>query len=252
MEEMVLYIPLKQGIFCFYIPNYDHPSPIRISCFPSPGFPDQSDQQLSFGSQGIVENSLNSVWNENQYLQERASLVAQTVKSLLAVLETQVQFLGQEDPLEKEIANHSSILAWRIPWMEEPGGLQTVGHNWGTNTTTSKRHLMAKRRLVLSAKCESFRWACLRLTYRAEDEVPPFVSWEAFWFFWKSGPWEALVFWNSMLPCDHSLPVYSSPLQDPFPPLSCFSGLRLTYHSTNNGEYGSGESSQFGDMKVGL
>ena len=61
MEEMVLYIPLKQGIFCFYIPNYDHPSPIRISCFPSPGFPDQSDQQLSFGSQGIVENSLNSV-----------------------------------------------------------------------------------------------------------------------------------------------------------------------------------------------
>ena len=102
------------------------------------------------------------------------------VKSLLAVLETQVQFLSQEDPLEKEIANHSSILAWRIPWMEEPGGLQTAGHNWVTNTTTSKRYVMAKRRLALSAKCESFRWACLRLTYRAEDEVPPFVSWEAF------------------------------------------------------------------------
>ena len=41
--------------------------------------------------------------------------------------ETQVQFLGQEDPLEKEMAIHSSILAWRIPWTEEPGGLQSMG-----------------------------------------------------------------------------------------------------------------------------
>ena len=41
--------------------------------------------------------------------------------------ETQVQFLGQEDPLEKEIATHSSILAWEIPWTEEPGGLQSMG-----------------------------------------------------------------------------------------------------------------------------
>ena len=41
--------------------------------------------------------------------------------------ETQVQFLGQEDPLEKEMATHSSILAWRIPWTEEPGGLQSTG-----------------------------------------------------------------------------------------------------------------------------
>ena len=41
--------------------------------------------------------------------------------------ETQVQFLGQEDPLEKEIATHSSIPAWEIPWTEEPGGLQSMG-----------------------------------------------------------------------------------------------------------------------------
>ena len=41
--------------------------------------------------------------------------------------ETQVQFLGQEDPLEKEMAIHSSILAWKIPWAEEPGGLQSMG-----------------------------------------------------------------------------------------------------------------------------
>ena len=60
--------------------------------------------------------------------------MAQTVKNLPVVQETQVQSLGQEDPLEKEIATHSSILAWRIPWREEPGGLQfmvlqRVGHN---------------------------------------------------------------------------------------------------------------------------
>ena len=56
-----------------------------------------------------------------------ASLVAQTVKSLSAVLETQVQSLGQEDPLEKEMATHSSILAWKIPWTKEPDRLQSMG-----------------------------------------------------------------------------------------------------------------------------
>ena len=57
----------------------------------------------------------------------RASLVAQTIKNLPAVQETQVQSLGQEDPLEKGMATHTSILAWRIPWTEEPGGLQSTG-----------------------------------------------------------------------------------------------------------------------------
>ena len=55
------------------------------------------------------------------------SLVAQSVKDLPAVQETQVQSLGWEDPLEKEMATHSSILAWRISWTEEPGGLQSMG-----------------------------------------------------------------------------------------------------------------------------
>ena len=57
----------------------------------------------------------------------RASLVAQSIKNLPAVQETQVQPLGWEDPLEKETATHSSILAWRISWAEEPGGLQSMG-----------------------------------------------------------------------------------------------------------------------------
>ena len=53
--------------------------------------------------------------------------MAQIVKILPAMQETQVQSLGQEDTLEKEMATHSSILAWRIPWTEEPGRLQSLG-----------------------------------------------------------------------------------------------------------------------------
>ena len=68
-------------------------------------------------------------------------LVAQMVKHLPAMQETQVHSLGQEDPLEKEMATHSSILAWEIPWMEEPGKLQSMGsqrleHDSMTNTFT--------------------------------------------------------------------------------------------------------------------
>ena len=56
-----------------------------------------------------------------------ASLVAQMVKRLPTMQETRVRSLGREDPLEKEMATHSSILAWRIPWIKEPGGLQSMG-----------------------------------------------------------------------------------------------------------------------------
>ena len=67
------------------------------------------------------------------------SLVAQTVRSLPAVQETCVRSLGWEDPLEKEMTTHSSILAWKIPWTEEPSRLQSmgsqrVGHDSVTNT----------------------------------------------------------------------------------------------------------------------
>ena len=55
------------------------------------------------------------------------SLVAQMVKRLSTMWETRVQSLGREDPLEKEMATHSSILAWKIPWMEESGRLQSMG-----------------------------------------------------------------------------------------------------------------------------
>ena len=69
----------------------------------------------------------NVVSDNNQISQDKwASLEAKTVRSLPAKQETQVQSLGWEDSLEKGTATHSSILAWRIPWTEEPGGLQSL------------------------------------------------------------------------------------------------------------------------------
>ena len=76
-----------------------------------------------------------------------ASLVAQKLRHLPAMWETRVRSLGQEDPLEKETATHSSIFAWRIPWMEEPGGLQStgsqrVGHDWAESFITDMNILI--------------------------------------------------------------------------------------------------------------
>jgi len=84
-----------------------------------------------------------------------ASLVAQTVKKLLAMQETLVWSLGWEDHLEKGMATHSSVLAWRIPWTEEPARLQfmdsqRVGHDWVTNTTTQLTGLSIWARTQIS------------------------------------------------------------------------------------------------------
>ena len=78
--------------------------------------------------------------------------MAQTIKSLPAMQKTQVQSLGQEDPREEEMTTHSNILAWEIPWTEEPGRLHSVGshrvrHNWSTNTHYEH---VARRRCVAS------------------------------------------------------------------------------------------------------
>ena len=92
----------------------------------------------------VVKNIWKSLTNR------AASLVAQMVKNLPAMQETRVQSMGQEDPVEKGMATHFSILAWRIPWTEEPGGLQymgsqRVGHDWSdlvcmyTHTHNMKR-----------------------------------------------------------------------------------------------------------------
>ena len=83
---------------------------------------------------------------DNWQFPHQASLVAQTVKTLPAMLETQVRSLSREDPLEKGMATYSSILAWRIPWTEEPGRLQSmesqrVRHDEATDTFTSTSSL---------------------------------------------------------------------------------------------------------------
>ena len=85
-----------------------------------------------------------------KYQLPRVSLVAQMVKNLPARQDTQVWSLGGEDPLEKEIPTHSSILVWRIQWTEEPGGLrsmasQIVRHDWVTSTTITISSLFCKR-----------------------------------------------------------------------------------------------------------
>ena len=67
--------------------------------------------------------------------------MAQRLKCLPAMWETWVRSLGREDPLEKEKATHSSILAWRIPWMEELGGLQSTGHKESDTTERLHFHL---------------------------------------------------------------------------------------------------------------
>ena len=81
-------------------------------------------QQL--GHTGICKSS-GSPQSQSQWPSFRTSLVAQTVKRLPTMQETRVQSLGREDPLEKEMAIHSSILAWEVPWTEEPGGLHSTG-----------------------------------------------------------------------------------------------------------------------------
>ena len=74
------------------------------------------------------------------YIYKWASLVAQLVKNPSTMQETRVRFLGWEDPLEKEMATHSSILAWTISWTEEPGGLQSIGSQ-ESDTTWQLNHI---------------------------------------------------------------------------------------------------------------
>ena len=113
---------------CIYIPGH-----IYI-CFP--GSSAGKESTCKAGDLGSIPGSGRSAGEGIGYpLQDfGASLVAQLVKNLPAMQETWVPNLGQEDLLEEGMATHSSILAWRIPWTEEPGrlqsiGLQTVGHN---------------------------------------------------------------------------------------------------------------------------
>ena len=93
------------------------------------------------------------------------SLVDQMVKNLPAIQETQVWFLGHKDPLEKGMATNSRILAWRLPWMEEPSRLQSmgsqrVGHDWVTNTSTNISYTFYHKWPHPYFKNRAFSWLC--------------------------------------------------------------------------------------------
>ena len=132
------------------------------------------------------------------------SLVAQTLKCLPAMRDTWVQSLGQEDPLEKEMATHSSTLAWRVPWTEEPGrlqsmGLQRVGHDWATSlslTIQSSNHspsLVFTQRSWNLSLCKT----CIRIFIAAVVILP------------KLGSNQGVLQWVDKLWYSHTIECYS-------------------------------------------
>ena len=135
----------------------------------------------------------------------RTCLVTRRIKNPPVKQATRVPFLGWEDPLEKGMATHSSILDWRIPWTEEPGGLQSmgpqrVGHDWATNTPILslkmspvlqfREILLWERSLVfflLAASNKSFllliiAWLCLLTQQPPKRGEPSFGIMEVPWF----------------------------------------------------------------------
>ena len=105
----------------------------RSNCQQSLDHRKAKEFQKNITSASLIRRKPLTVWT---------SLVVQTVKSLPTMQETWVWSLGWEEPLEKETATHSSTLAWKIPWTEEPGRLQSMGsqrvrHNWATFHFTS-------------------------------------------------------------------------------------------------------------------
>ena len=118
---------------------------------------------LSVGRKGKRSIYWALVWQIHDYQNYDAcyggktSLVAQTVNHLPIMQETWVRSLGREDPLEKEMATHSSTLAWKIPWTEEPGELQSMGSQWIKHDWATSLYFltfMEERR----NKNESLKW----------------------------------------------------------------------------------------------
>ena len=118
----------------------------------------------------------------------------QIIESLPAVWETRVQSLGQDNPLEKEMATHSSILAWKIPWTEEPDRLQSmrlqrVGHNWVTNTLimSDGEHFFMCLLAICMPSLEKYVY----------DFCPLF--WLGCLFLWYWLVWAVCMFWKWIL-----------------------------------------------------
>ena len=149
-------------------------------CFPGPGSQGGTLGGKSYGAEGrgtvkghsvsiqtlVLAKNLKSktVTFVNHLHFSGIPLVTQTVKNLPAVWETWVPSLSWEDPLEKGMATHSCLLAWRIPWAEETGGLQStgsprVGQNWATNTFTLSHRKKPSSESWVALDCHvSFAW----------------------------------------------------------------------------------------------
>ena len=143
------------------------PTPVFLSF---PGSSDNEDSACNVGDLGSVTGlgrfPAEGIGHPLQY--SWASLAAQTMKNLPVMWETLVESLGWEDSLEESMATHSSILAWRIPWTEEPGGLQSMGsqkarHNWGT------KHVHVHTHTHTHTRGMSIRAVCYSL-------IPPVVA----------------------------------------------------------------------------
>ena len=133
-----------------------------------------------------------------------ASLVAQMVKHLVAMWKTRVWSLGQEDPLEKEMGTHSSTLAWRIPWMEEPGTLQSMGsqrvrYNWVTSFSLSHTHTHTVDVVVQSASHVQFFVTPWTAAHQASLSLTISRSLLKFMFFTLVMPSSHLIFWCPLL-----------------------------------------------------
>ena len=116
--------------------------------------------------------------------------------------ETQVQSMGWEDPLEEEMATHSSILAWKIPWTEEPGGLQSMGsqrvrHNWATEHTVD---LQCCINFSLQHSCTEAFSTVLCISTLVCSTLYPCAYWQTLKF-WRWCKWEVAEWWGEGNAC---------------------------------------------------
>ena len=137
-------------------------------------------------------------------------MVAQRVKHVPAMWETQVQSLGWEDPLKKAMATLSSTLAWRIPWREEPGGLQSMGSQSQTRLSNFTSLIVScclkiqkDSQGFRSSKHEMNRWIFLSIS----SEHPPTLQ-EAPHIWWQQWVWE--LDWPSLLVTDPTVSLASA------------------------------------------
>ena len=124
---------MQENLIHSFVPLVSYIFFLRNNLFHIPGFQNHRNNNLLLGLFFSFSFFL-SFFFFYHLLYARSSWVAQTVKRLSTMWETWVRSLGREDPLEKEMAIHSSTIAWKIPWTEEPGRLQSmgsqrVGHN---------------------------------------------------------------------------------------------------------------------------